>query len=438
MKQKVLAVLLTLGFATFAYSPHAMDQQLRMLGLAMHQETGRNIFLGALHSDDPAARISTLLEGDGVGVMEHRVVARRTSIRSLLGKLLLQGEVATGRSPDLTTIQFADDIMSMVNGSLYAGDALAIALTPEGATTATLNGILLAASEHNEVFFYFLSAWVGEKGPSTAFRSAILSPRIDTGLLTLYTANETSADRQRQVAAWIEQTNTSPDVTGTQFAVANVAMGRQNIKAVAMPELTATRLAPPVIPAISSAAAAGNPATAKAATKTPALNKVAGASSSASSDPAVTADTDDSTNKTGAGDENIQLAMAAPPMSGTEQASDIQAVDVIEYSERLGLFNNDIIRRVYAQIRYPRAAVRRSLQGELELDVTLDRSGALVTVEIAQSSGYSMLDKSAVSAANKALSGIRLDNMDPVAIAEYGSGDNLLVVPVPVSFILTE
>ena len=55
------------------------------------------------------------------------------------------------------------------------------------------------------MFYYFLSAWVGEKGPSTAFRSAILSPSIDSSLMTVYTANDTSVTREREVAAWLEQ-----------------------------------------------------------------------------------------------------------------------------------------------------------------------------------------------------------------------------------------
>ena len=111
----------------------------------------------------------------------------------------------------------------------------------------------------------------------------------------------------------------------------------------------------------------------------------------------------------------------------------------MDYSRQLGIFNNDIIRRVYSEIRYPRAAVRRNLEGSLELDITLDRSGELVGIEVAQSSGYAMLDKSAMTAATKALKKKGAGEITAVAIAEYGEReDGLVVVPVPVSFILTQ
>jgi protein TonB len=107
-----------------------------------------------------------------------------------------------------------------------------------------------------------------------------------------------------------------------------------------------------------------------------------------------------------------------------------------EYSRRLEEFNDLVIRRVYAEIEYPRAAVRRSLQGALELDVTIDADGALTGVVVARSSGYRMLDGSAVRAATRGLQRIDPDTIDPVAVAEYGTEGGELVIPVPVTFRL--
>ncbi len=440
MKRQFLALFLSFGLGLPATGSAAVDENLQMVGLAMHQETGRNIFLGALYSDDPAARITALQKGDGTGVLEHRVVARRTSIRSLLGKLLLQGEVATGKTPTQSTIQFADDIMSLVRGSLYAGDSLTIELTAQGTTKAALNGHALAVSGNQGVFYYFLSAWVGEKGPSTAFRSAILSPRIDSGLLTVYTANDTSADREAEVALWLEQI-AEPESTAASNAVA-VAKAPGPVNS---PAKSAAKPAPEVKPDTAVAVAVATVAATKASLPLTPADTI-GASSpaeepvhpeTAAAEPeqsrpkaAVTPDSGDKDA------EALQLAMATPPEN---VIGALAAVDAMAYAQQLGIFNNDIIRRVYAEIRYPRSAIRRSLQGNLELDVTLDRSGSLIKVEVAQSSGYAMLDKSALSAAEKAFKRYRADNIDAVAVAEYGDkGGDLLVVPVPVSFILTD
>ena len=137
------------------------------------------------------------------------------------------------------------------------------------------------------------------------------------------------------------------------------------------------------------------------------------------------------------GGAEVQLAMAAQPDISIPAVGEIDTFDAMAYARQLDEFNNDIVRQVYTEIRYPRAAVRRNLQGSLELDLTLDRSGKLVGIEVARSSGYAMLDKSAITAAERAFKKSGAGSITEVAVAEYGDGGNLVVVPVPVSFILT-
>ena len=440
MKTKIIALTLSLlGFCLPVTGFGAFDEDMQMVGLAMHQETGRNIFLGALYSDDPAARISNLEQGSGTGVLEHRVVARRTSVRSLLGKLLLQGEVATGKPPGPDTVMFVDDILSLVRGSLYAGDSLTIELTPEATTEASLNGHGLAVSGNQSVFYYFLSAWVGEKGPSTAFRSAILSPSIDSGLMTVYSANDASADRRDEVAGWLRQIEEdsvasldAPTPAGEASAEpVEEEQASDSVAATAEPDSREKDIATAVAAGAAAAVAAstaGLTAAEPVTVEVPAVEQVAQVAQEAEAEPAV--------EIAEVAEPAVQLALAAPAAGGIPPVREIDAMD---YSRQLGVFNNDIIRRVYSEIRYPRAAVRRSLEGSLELDITLDRSGALVGIEVGQSSGYAMLDKSAMTAATKAFEKKGAGEITAVAIAEYGDReDGLVVVPVPVSFILTQ
>ncbi len=109
-----------------------------------------------------------------------------------------------------------------------------------------------------------------------------------------------------------------------------------------------------------------------------------------------------------------------------------------DYSQRLATFNTQVLKKVYAEIQYPTRAVRRGLQGRVELDVALRESGELLEITVVQSSGYKILDKAAVKAAGKALASLESSDLDPVAIAEYGDENEALVVPVPVQFMLTE
>ncbi len=181
----------------------AVTADLQLVGLAVHQETGREIYLGAIHADKLVPPPEDLMQFTGPKAMEYRVVARRTSIRSLLGSILLQAELASGRSADEPTAAFIDAIMSQVQGSLYAGDALDIALNVNDETVAYLNGHELARSTDGTVFDYLLLGWLGEKGASADFRATLLAPDIDESLLAAYRAHEASAERVAAIGTWL-------------------------------------------------------------------------------------------------------------------------------------------------------------------------------------------------------------------------------------------
>jgi TonB family protein len=71
--------------------------------------------------------------------------------------------------------------------------------------------------------------------------------------------------------------------------------------------------------------------------------------------------------------------------------------------------------------------------------LSVDKDGNLLEVSIAVSSGHTSLDNSAVKAANKAFSKKPVQEIDQVARSEYSEEDGeTLIIPIPVSFILTE
>ena len=131
-------------------------------------------------------------------------------------------------------------------------------------------------------------------------------------------------------------------------------------------------------------------------------------------------------------------AVSAPSPPPSAVAAPVAALDVEEYSRRLAQFNTRLINAVYRQVRYPGRAVRRGMQGRVELDVVLDPTGALLEVIVARSSGYPALDEAGVEAAHKAVVEGKFEAIDPVASAEYSDDDDRLVIPVPISFVLTE
>jgi TonB family protein len=404
---------------------HAIGPDFRMIGLAVHQETGREIYLGALHVDKMVPKPSDLVQASGPKVMEYRVVARRTSIRSLLGNILLQGELASGESPSVKTAEFADMIMSSVQGSLYAGDSLEFLLTADDQTTASLNGYELARIDDGYVFDYLLRGWVGARGPSTAFRASILEDQLSPTLLEAYDAHTASQERLAVVSTWRQPEEPEP-VAVEEPSVAIDADERPELVAEVEQSEQQTSATIALVDAVVAAADLPQP---EPAVTLPELDTSA----------AVTEHGAETTTL-----EPVQLAMASPVSAVGElepaarHMNDIAALDVMEYSQRLALFNSTVLRMVTINIRYPKAAVRRSLQGSLELDLTLQEDGTLSEVVVGRSSGYNTLDQAAIRAANKAFKDSALESIDPVALVEYGDGSGVLIVPVPVNFILTE
>ena len=410
-KRWLLALSTGLSCLLAANTALSSIAEARLVGLAMHQETGRNIYIGALHYDELVPRPDDIVAAGGPKVMEYRVVARRTSIRSLMGNILLQGELATGTPPDASIIEFAGEIMAAVQGSLYAGDSLEIRLNKDNSTTAALSGVELARTSKREVSDYFLMGWVDEGGPSTKFRSSILSTDIDSSLMSIYSAHAISNERLVVINSWAEPLEVEAPAA----------------------------VVPPPASAVAAVTTEASTASVQLATTAPAL-------SSAMDEPPAIPESNSMATEQVAVAEPVLLASLSPtqemilpePEDTTAAVAVVEAMGAMEYSQRLATFNTRILRSVYSHIHYPRAAIRRNIQGTLELDLLVSNEGSVLDITIARSSGHSMLDKSAVKAARKAFEDTPLNEIDQVAITEYSEDGDQLIIPIPISFILTE
>jgi TonB family protein len=370
---------------------HAVAPGFELTAVALHQETGRDIYLGGIYREEAARGTGDLLAMTGPRFMEYRVVARRTSMRSLLGGMLLQSEVATGESPDSDTTRLANQVLASVRGSLYAGDSFTIQLDPMGVTSAHLNGHQLASVPSASVARYLMMGWLGERGPSTSFRDSLLADSIDPALEAALKAHSHSRARGNEVAAWLAPP--APEVALKEVT------SEHGFKAVAIPEQALARSAEPE--PIES--------------ESPHPIPVPGDPVIPEPDPS---------------QKPVQLASLTP----------VPAIDIKEYSRRVADFHKQLVAMVYGEIDYPRRAVRRELQGRLELDITLNTGGKLLDITVVQSSGHKILDEAAISAAERALADDGLAAIDPMATAEFRSetADSQLVVPVPIMFMLTQ
>lgn len=431
MKKILKRWILYAGLCAAISPAWAVSTDLQLVGLAVHQETGREIYLGAIHVDKLVPPPEDLMQFTGPKAMEYRVVARRTSIRSLLGSILLQAELASGSPSSTQTAAFVDDILLRVQGSLYAGDAFDITLTENDEAIASLNGHELARSTDGTVFDYLLMGWLGEKGASADFRAMLMAPAVDESLLAAYHAHEASSDRVAAIGTWVAP------VAPTAAAVVNETP-QAPVPAVS-DEANALANQSPVedtvfnVPAADEGVAVATVASLDRAESLP--EPVAQPVLDAElPDPAKLDNAD-----AAAGTEPVQLAAITPQNSLiTPDPTLSQVLSLAEYSEQLAEFNTMVMRKVYAEIRYPKSAVRRSLQGNLELDLHLNPDGSLKEVMVAQTSGHKTLDQAAVRAADNAFDDSGLGDINAAASSEYSAGNGQLVVPVPISFRLME
>ncbi len=500
----IVALLLTAIFLGSAALCAAAPGGYDIAGLGLHQETGRDIYLGGVFLKKGTKPPKDPAQIKGPRIMEFRVVARRTSIRSLLGGLLLQSELATGQAPSPATNDFANAIISSVPSSLYAGDSLEIRLNRLGETIALLNNVELARSEQPGIADYFLQGWVGEKGSSSQFRQELLNDTVNPTLLAALGAHQYSTKRKNEVASWLEP---APKIAAEQVLQAEAITATKADDPPAPQPTQAQRVdtqttttaektlsvaagepASPNSTARSGAAANRSPESgsrprettattdstlnsmfAKTVAQVPSdlenelsLANKADIVAMQSGGSAVDGDSTDqeSTTVRGVTGEITQLpstnanlatqhtsSFGGSHLSGARQTSrgtgllaaqsSVLSLGGQDYSRRLNEFHRLLVSLVYGKIRYPKRAVRRNLEGRLELDVTMSESGELISVAVARSSGHKMLDAAAMKAAKEALQGSVRD-IDPVAIEEFTGELGNLVVPVPVSFYLTQ
>ncbi len=391
----------------------AIDSDHYLAGLGLHEETGRQIYLGGLYLPNEIARPADVSKVAGARIMEYRVVARRTSIRSLLGGILLQSEIATGSPPGPGTSELANIILSTVQSSLYAGDSFAIATDGSSRTSAILNGTVLGTVDDPAVADYLFKGWVSENGPTTAFRSSLMAESIDPNLRSILEANTASEERRNEVASWVdaEEEEAAEEVAAAPEPEPEPAPAEKAAPAAAVAAAAPAASAPAPTPAPKAA-----PEPKVAETPKPAPEPAPKATPAPAPEPA---------------------PVAEEPVVADTAMDDIMMMDVQEYSRRLAEFHGGMVAKVYRQIKYPKRAVRRNLQGRLEMDLSLSTEGSFDSVAISQSSGHKLLDEAALEAAERAFAGKPVE-VDSVAMAEFAADENTLVIPIPVSFKLAD
>jgi protein TonB len=92
-----------------------------------------------------------------------------------------------------------------------------------------------------------------------------------------------------------------------------------------------------------------------------------------------------------------------------------------------GLFTGKVRQRIANAKYYPRIARRRGMEGQPIIAFTLDKQGRLTKVDLAQTSGYQLLDRAALEAVHQAA---------PYPVIPAPLKVNSFQFKLPISFVL--
>jgi periplasmic protein TonB len=397
-----LAVLILL-----ACSVARAQEPLQLAGLAVHTDTARDIYVAGLQT--PGGQLpGEIASAAGPMTMEYRVATRRISSRGFSGTLLLQAELgSSSRAPEIV-IDALGDLKAQLQGSLVSGDQFEIALSPGGDTRFVLNGVTLLELPGAEIFSYLLQGWVGSSA-SALMRDSLLSGKLDKSLMLRFESLMPLNERVEQVASWVEEEETAAEEE--QLAIA-AEPEPEPVPAPEVQQEAVTEAAPAAV-AVAAAAGSAAPVPLQELPEAPAVEEKIPEPEAVVPAPAET-----------------QVAAEIPE----EEQSPLQQLDDREYQLQLSEYVRAVMTQVFKNVRYPRRAVKRELQGQVELLAELDQSGELLGIVLEASSGYDILDDAAIRAVEKATP---FPELSFVAKEEFAddSGDSYVML-IPVKFMI--
>lgn len=121
----------------------------------------------------------------------------------------------------------------------------------------------------------------------------------------------------------------------------------------------------------------------------------------------------------------VATTRLAPPPPAEPQLDDR------EYQRRLNDYVGEIMVRVFGEVVYPRRAIKRTLEGRVELLARMDAKGGLLDLAVGQSSGSTLLDRAAERAVRKAAP---FPEPSDVAREEFAADDGSYLMPIPITF----
>lgn len=305
-------------------------------GIGVHQELGREIFIGALFSESLSNDASTLLHNQQPMRMELKIVSPEGITARRFSRLWIEG-LAVNSKADALMAQ-ADNTVAfdaMFKGRLVQNDHIKISNAPGKGVTISLNDVVLGTIKDESFFSMLLATWIGNVPLSSDYRDSLLKVGdINAALRERFTGINPSATRIAEVKTWSGEVKSS-------------SLAKSSIKSSVSTSVVATNEADkPKTDTVASAAVSSKRPTA----------------------PAKAQDDDDGPALT------TQTLLARQ------------------------FYVSDAIKKIRSKTKYPQRALDRGQAGSVRVAVVIDRQGNVISTNILESSTFELLNKEAVDA----------------------------------------
>lgn len=375
----LLPLVLTLVFSSARAEP-------MLNGIAIHQELGKEQFLGALYAESLSDNPESMINSNLPMRMELKIVSPDGMPTRRFGRMWIEG-MAINNSNTLLTAQ-ADNMVKfdgLFKGKLLENDHIVFALTPGSGVAINVNGVQLGKIEDDNFFEMLLRTWIGRVPLSSAYRDNLLKVgNVPSNLRTRFDGITFSSARAAAIANWTASAEPPQVATRREPPRPQVAAEESRIST---PAISTPRLE---LPSLDSSIPAVDGAPARPATTEPSLPAAELATASQPDTPAATP----------------PVAIATPtetsaPTSTEDEDDEYQPALTAQSLLARQFYVSDILKKIRTNTQYPRRAQDRNQEGGMRISITVDRNGNIQDMSWLEESKYSLLNKEAWEAVKR-------------------------------------
>lgn len=394
-----------------------VDNSLNLNGAAVHSHLQLDYYYAALFSEQTSDNPDSLFAQNNMR-MEFTVLVDEWSKRQFTQ--YWNQSIAINNSDE--ALDLLDDELvkfnKIVRNELRRGDRIFISKVPDKGTTLAINGVNMLQSNKEELFTLFLKVWIGQRPPSSGFKSAILGKdgAIDPALVSSYQSLSPSGNRKDEIKSWLKEitpakaANTDKQIASQTKKATSVAAIKKAAKKIVASDVIATKevvqkaavaeqiaIAEPTLTLATLKTASVQPTAdtaVKDTTTQAAANKDTSVVSAEKLAPEAGSDLTSKPNKVEPKESSESLVSEnTAPAAVEETEADSENLLLVYHSNLLALTNRKII--------YPSSAIQRNRQGKVVLKVLVNRAGEVQDVSYQKKSRYASLNKAASVAVTK-------------------------------------